>query len=218
MDRLRCFPLVMIALLLGVSPHVCAQDSQAAPPAPAGATTATATFAGGCFWCMEPPFDRLDGVISTTSGFTGGRRADAIYERVSSGRTGHVEAVQIVYDPRKIDYAKLLLVFWYNIDPVATKGQFCDVGDQYRSAIFYHDEQQRQLAEASRRELEASGRFTQPITTEIVTAKRFYPADDEHQDYYLRNPVRYKFYHYRCGREQRLQEVWGKPASSPGAR
>jgi peptide-methionine (S)-S-oxide reductase len=165
-----------------------------------------ATFAGGCFWCMEPPFDSLPGVVATTSGYTGGRTANPTYEQVSAGTTGHAEVVQVRYDPKKISYEKLLEVFWRNVDPLTANRQFCDAGAQYRSAIFYHDEAQRRLAEASKRALDA--RFEQPIVTEIVKAAKFYPAEDYHQDYYKKNPVRYKVYRWNCGRDQRLKAVW----------
>ncbi|MBU1263806.1 MAG: peptide-methionine (S)-S-oxide reductase MsrA [Gammaproteobacteria bacterium] len=179
----------------------------------ADAALAKATFAGGCFWCMEPPYDKLDGVVSTTSGYIGGRTQNPTYEAVSAGGTGHAEAVEIVYDPAKVSYAKLLDVFWRNIDPTVRNRQFCDVGDQYRSAIFYHDAEQKRLAEASKAALAKSKPFPQPIVTEIVPAGVFTAAEAYHQDYYLKNPVRYKFYRYRCGRDQRLEELWGKPAS-----
>jgi peptide-methionine (S)-S-oxide reductase len=175
---------------------------------------ATATFAGGCFWCMEPPFDELDGVISTTSGYTGGSKQNPTYEEVSSGTTGHTEAVQVVYDPKRISYERLLEVFWRNIDPVTPNAQFCDHGTQYRSGIFYHDEAQRRLAEESKRALESSGRFKAPIVTEIVAAGSFYPAEEYHQDYYKKNPIRYKFYRASCGRDRRLAELWGDPTAS----
>jgi peptide-methionine (S)-S-oxide reductase len=175
---------------------------------------ATATFAGGCFWCMEPPYDKLDGVISTTSGYTGGRKKNPTYEEVSGGTTGHAEAVQVAYDPTKVSYEKLLEVFWQNIDPYTPNAQFCDHGSQYRSAIFYHDEEQKRAAEASKQKLEKSGRITQPIVTEIVPAGEFYPAEDYHQDYYQNNPVRYKYYRYRCGRDEALEKIWGKAEGS----
>ncbi len=178
---------------------------------PATATeTALATFAGGCFWCMEPPFDKLPGVISTVSGYIGGDKKQPTYEEVSGGGTGHAEAVQITYDPAKISYQKLLDVFWHNIDPTTANAQFCDKGDQYRSAIFYHDAAQKQLAERSKQTLQKSRRFTSPIVTEISVSTTFYPAEDYHQDYYLKNPVRYKFYRYRCGRDEVLQTLWGE--------
>ena len=174
---------------------------------------ATATFAGGCFWCMEPPYDKLDGVVSTTSGYIGGRKKNPTYEEVSEGTTGHAEAVQVAYDPTKVSYEKLLEVFWQNIDPFTPNAQFCDHGSQYRSAIFYHDEEQKRAAEASKQKLEKSGRFTQPIVTEIVAASEFYPAEDYHQDYYLKNPVKYQYYRWGCGRDARLEALWGKPTS-----
>lgn len=168
-----------------------------------------ATFAGGCFWCMVHPFDQLQGVISVTSGYTGGHKDKPTYEEVSGGKTGHAESVQVVYDPEKIDYSKLLDVFWHNIDPTTPNRQFCDVGNQYRSAIFYHSEEQKRLAEESKKALEESGRFKTPIVTEIVPASQFWPAEEYHQNYYSKNPIRYKFYRYNCGRDQRLREIWG---------
>ena len=174
---------------------------------------AKATFAGGCFWCMEPPFDKLAGVISVTAGYTGGHKTQPTYQEVSAGRTGHTEAVEIVYDPAQMSYAKLLEVFWRNIDPTTPNGQFCDHGTQYRSAIFYHDEMQQRLAEASKQTLEASKPFTAPIVTEITPASQFYPAEEYHQHYYQKNPLRYKVYRYGCGRDQRLHELWGDPKS-----
>jgi peptide-methionine (S)-S-oxide reductase len=168
---------------------------------------ARATFAGGCFWCMEPPFDKLDGVVSTTSGYTGGRTANPTYEQVSAGTTGHTEAVEIVYDPRKVTYAQLLEVFWRNIDPLTADAQFCDVGSQYRSGIFVHDETQRRLAEESKRAV--AQRLQKPVVTEIAAVSKFWPAEEYHQDYYKKNPVRYKFYRASCGRDQRLEAIWG---------
>jgi peptide-methionine (S)-S-oxide reductase len=174
----------------------------------ANTRTETATFAGGCFWCMEPPFDEIDGVISTTSGYTGGETKNPTYEQVSAGSTGHAEAVRIVYDPAKVSYAALLDVFWKNIDPLARDRQFCDSGKQYRSAIFYHDTTQKKLAEISRQALEKARGWK--ITTEIIPAGPFYPAEAYHQDYYRKNPLRYKFYRNGCGRDQRLRELWGE--------
>jgi peptide-methionine (S)-S-oxide reductase len=162
---------------------------------------------------MEPPFDELPGVISTTSGYTGGRTKNPTYEQVSSGGTGHTEAVEVVYDSSKITYARLLDVFWKNIDPITPNRQFCDIGTQYRSGIYYHNDEQKQLAEASKKALENSDRFKQPIVTEIVAASAFYPAEEYHQDYYKKNPIRFKFYKYRCGRDQRLEELWGTSSS-----
>ncbi len=175
----------------------------------AGGEPAKATFAGGCFWCMEPPFASLPGVISVTSGYTGGHKANPTYEEVSAGGTGHAEAVEIVYDPAQIGYAQLLEIFWHNIDPLDAGGQFCDRGQQYRPAIFYHGDEQKRLAEESRQALEQSGRFQQPVVVAIEPASTFYPAEDYHQDYYRKNPVRYKFYRYSCGRDQRLETLWG---------
>jgi len=169
---------------------------------------AAATFAGGCFWCMEHPFDELEGVISTTSGYAGGHKLDPSYEQVTTGTTGHAEVVQVLYDPTLVGYERLLEVFWRNIDPLDARGQFCDRGNQYRSAIFYHDDEQRELAEASKRALEHSGVLPGKIVTELVEASAFYPAEDYHQDYYQRNPVRYNFYRFGCGRDKRLEELW----------
>lgn len=180
------------------------------PTAPQDAINpAKATFAGGCFWCMEPPFDKLEGVISTTSGYTGGDQQNPTYQQVSAGGTGHTEAVEILYDPEKISYAELLDVFWRNIDPLTADRQFCDVGNQYRTGIFFHNDEQKRLAEQSKQALTASNRFAKPIVTEILPAREFYPAEDYHQDYYQKNPLRYKFYRYQCGRDQRLEELWG---------
>ncbi|HUJ68634.1 MAG TPA: peptide-methionine (S)-S-oxide reductase MsrA [Syntrophorhabdales bacterium] len=175
---------------------------------------ATATFAGGCFWCMEPAFDKLNGVVSVLPGYTGGSKKDPTYEEVSSGSTGHAESVQIIYDPSKISYSDLLTVFWHNIDPTVQDRQFCDVGNQYRSAIFCHDEEQKRLAEASKKALEESKRFKGPIYTEIVPASTFYPAEEYHRQYYKKNPVRYKFYRWNCGRDARLKELWGESAGA----
>jgi peptide-methionine (S)-S-oxide reductase len=169
-----------------------------------------ATFAGGCFWCMEPPFDKLDGVLSTTSGYTDGHRKNPSYEEVSAGGTGHTEAIQIEYDPTKISYAQLLEVFWKNIDPTTRDSQFCDHGSQYRSGIYYHNASQRAAAEASLKALQQNKPFEAAIVTELDAASTFYPAEDYHQDYYLKNPIRYKYYRYRCGRDQRLEQLWGE--------
>ncbi len=177
--------------------------------------TARAVFAGGCFWCMEPPFDALDGVISTTSGYMGGQTRNPTYNEVSAGKTGHAEVVEIAYNPRKITYAQLLEVFWRNIDPLTANAQFCDVGSQYRSAIFVHDETERRLAEESKRAV--AERLRKPIVTEIVAASEFWPAEDYHQDYYRKNPIRYKIYRTACGRDRRLEEVWG-PAAKDAAK
>ncbi|MBN2320780.1 MAG: peptide-methionine (S)-S-oxide reductase MsrA [Acidobacteria bacterium] len=178
----------------------------------ASAEQKTATFAGGCFWCMEAPFEKLDGVVSVTSGYAGGHKENPTYEEVSSGGTGHIESIRVVYDPARISYSRLLEVFWHNIDPMARHGQFCDAGEQYRSAIFSHDDEQRRMAESSRAALEASGRFKQAIATEIMEAGAFWPAEEYHQDYYKKNSIRYRFYRWNCGRDKRLEELWGKEA------
>ncbi len=171
-----------------------------------------ATFAGGCFWCMEHPFDELPGVVSVTSGYTGGNRKNPTYGEVSSGVTGHAEAVQIVYDPRKITYEKLLTVYWHNIDPTVKDRQFCDSGNQYRSAIFYHNEDQHRIAVQSKSALEKNKPFQKQIVTEITPAGEFYPAEEYHQHYYKKNPIRYNYYRTSCGRDHRLKELWGDKA------
>jgi peptide-methionine (S)-S-oxide reductase len=171
--------------------------------------TAVATFAGGCFWCMEPPFDKLDGVVSTTSGYIGGHKEHPNYKQVSAGNTGHTEAVQILVDPDRVSYEMLLQVFWRNIDPTTPDRQFCDRGSQYRTGIYYHGEEQRRLAEASKSSLEQNKPFKAPIVTELSPAGTFYPAENYHQDYYEKNPLRYELYRFSCGRDQRLDELWG---------
>ena len=183
-----------------------------ADQSPGSRTLEKATFAGGCFWCMEHPFDALTGVVSVTSGYTGGHKKDPTYEEVSAGGTGHAESVQIVYDPSKISYEKLLQVYWHNIDPTVEERQFCDSGHQYRSAIFYQNETQRQLALKSRDALEKDKPFKDPVVTEITQATEFYPAEEYHQHYYKKNPIRYKYYRGRCGRDARLKELWGNDA------
>ncbi|NYS60250.1 peptide-methionine (S)-S-oxide reductase MsrA [Vreelandella salicampi] len=176
-------------------------------------TSAQAIFAGGCFWCMEPPYDRQPGVSATLSGYIGGELDNPTYEEITDGDTGHAEAVKIEYDPEQISYEQLLTIFWRNIDPFAEGRQFCDVGNQYRSAIFYDNDEQRELAEASKAEME--DRFGRDIATEIVSADTFWPAEEYHQNYYEKNPVRYKFYRFSCGRDGRLEEVWGEEAGGP---
>ena len=171
-----------------------------------------ATFAGGCFWCMEHPFDELPGVVSVTPGYTGGHVKNPTYEQVSAGGTGHAESVQVLYDPAKIGYDKLLTRFWHNIDPTVKDRQFCDVGHQYRSAVFYHNEEQRRLALQSKQALEANKPFRDSIKTEIVAATEFYPAEEYHQHYYKKNPLRYSYYRLSCGRDHRLKELWGDQA------
>ena len=166
-----------------------------------------AFFAGGCLWCMEEVFEKVPGVTSVTSGYMGGRVENPSYEQVSGGGTGHAEAVEVSYDPQKVSYAKLLDAFWRNVDPVTANAQFCDHGSQYRAVIFYQTDAEKRLAEESKRTIEQSKRFAQSIVTELVMASRFYPAEDYHQDFYKKNPIRYKFYKYNCGRAQRLEEL-----------
>jgi peptide-methionine (S)-S-oxide reductase len=168
---------------------------------------AVATFAGGCFWCVESDFDKLPGVISTTSGYTGGRVANPDYEQVSSGGTGHAESVQVIYDPSKVTYAQLLAYFWHHIDPTVKDRQFCDYGHQYRTAIFVHNDEEKKLAEESKKKVAAE--LKKPIYTEIDKAGPFYPAEAYHQDFYKKNKVKYEFYRWNCGRDQRVKQIWG---------
>ncbi len=203
-------PLVWIASLAVAALTVVAQAAEkmaARPVVPPGA--AVATFAGGCFWCMEPPYDKLPGVFSTTSGYMGGKEKNPTYEEVSAGATGHTEVVQLVYDPKKVSYEKLLEVFWRNIDPTVKDRQFCDLGAQYRTAIFVADEAQRAGAEASKAKIEQTKPFKEPIVTPIVAAGEFWPAEEYHQDYYRKNPIRYNYYRTGCGRDARLKQLWG---------
>jgi peptide-methionine (S)-S-oxide reductase len=202
--------LTISALLLLFSGVSLAANAADQPPSPQA--TEKATFAGGCFWCMVPPFEKLTGVISVTSGYTGGKTKNPRYEEVSAGGTGHAESVEITYDPKKVSYGQLLQVFWHNIDPIAVNRQFCDSGNQYRSAIFYHNESQKNLALTSKETLVKSKRFSDPIATEITPASTFYPAEEYHQGYYRKNPIRYKYYRYSCGRDKRLKELWGSEA------
>jgi peptide-methionine (S)-S-oxide reductase len=197
---------ILLAVLLSLFTVPVLAQSAASAPVP---KTATATFAGGCFWCMEAPFDKLEGVLSTTSGYIGGKTANPTYEQVSAGTTGHTEAVQVVYDPTRVSYEKLLEVFWRNIDPTVKNRQFCDSGSQYRSGVFYHDAEQKRLADASRAALMKNKPFAGDIVTEITQASTFYPAEDYHQDYYKKNPVKYNFYRSGCGRDARLKQLWG---------
>ncbi len=202
---------LFLGITLAVLGFAAAQAQTQVAPGP-GPGQAVATFAGGCFWCMEPPFDKIKGVISTISGYIGGKVANPSYEQVSAGGTGHAEAVQVIYDPREVTYERLLDVFWHNVDPLAKDRQFCDAGNQYRTAIFVHDEAQRRAAEKSKEDLAASGKLKGTIQTQIVDAQAFYAAEDYHQDFYLKNPTKYKFYRWNCGRDQRLKELWGADA------
>ena len=192
--KIGIFLLAVSAVSLPRSAH-CAEKKQ------------TAVFAGGCFWCMERPFDELDGVFKTESGYTGGHVPNPTYEQVSSGSTGHTEAIRITYDPTRVSYKDLLRVFWKNVDPLDGGGQFCDRGSQYRSGIFTNGNEQHRAALASKEELERE--LGKKIVTEVTPADTFYPAEDYHQDYYTKNPVRYRFYRYGCGRDARLKELWG---------
>jgi peptide-methionine (S)-S-oxide reductase len=203
------FFLALAMIVLSGIAGAAETDPSASGAAPG---LAKAVFAGGCFWCEEAAFDSLPGVTAVVSGYTGGMKTNPTYEEVSAGGTGHAESVQVTFDPAKVTYQKLLEVFWHNVDPLTANAQFCDHGSQYRSAIFYLDETQKQLAEASKAALEKSGRFKQPIVTEITQASAFWPAEDYHQQYHLKNPLRYKYYRYGCGRDQRLEELWGPPA------
>jgi peptide-methionine (S)-S-oxide reductase len=203
----------MLRLIASIAFWVAASGTAFAQAPANPAPTATAVFAGGCFWCTEADFDKVPGVVSTTSGYIGGNTANPSYEQVSGGRTGHAEAVQVVYDPAKVTYEKLLDVFWRSIDPLVKDQQFCDRGDMYRSAIFYGSEQEKQLAESSKKMVEAKFK-PRAVFTQVVPSGPFYNAEEYHQDYYIKNPVRYKFYRYNCGRDQRLEELWGKNEKS----
>jgi peptide-methionine (S)-S-oxide reductase len=197
--------LIMAVLLIG------AWNLPSTSKAASEATLSKAYFAGGCFWCMEEAFEKIEGVLSATSGYMGGTVANPSYEDVSSGRTGHAESVEVVYDTAKVSYQKLLDAFWRNVDPITPNAQFCDHGSQYRSAIFFQTDEEKRASDTSKQAIEQSKRFTEPIVTQIVMASHFYSAEEYHQDFYKKNPVRYKFYKYSCGRAQRLEELWGKP-------
>lgn len=205
--------LVAVSVALAMAHSPGAADPDRTDPDAAAAKVATdqnaaaATFAGGCFWCVEEAFDEVRGVGSTTSGYTGGRVPDPSYEQVSGGGTGHLESVQVIYDPSVVSYERLLEVFWRNIDPTDGGGQFCDRGDSYRSAIFYRNEEQKRLAEASKRDIERARDFD--VVTPILPAQTFYSAEEYHQNYHRKNPLRYKFYKWNCGRAQRLERLWG---------
>jgi peptide-methionine (S)-S-oxide reductase len=202
MRRSNTYPLRVAVLLATMAVLATAANAE-------DGGTAYATFAGGCFWCIEADFEKVEGVISVTSGYTGGTVPNPTYKQVSAGTTGHTEAVRVIYDPDIVSYEELLAVFWRNIDPTVSDRQFCDVGRQYRSGIFYHDESQRKAAEESLSELEETKPFADPIVTEITAATHFYPAETYHQDYYKKNPLRYSFYRKSCGRDRRLAELWG---------
>lgn len=200
----------MAFTILVACERIDAQNTTTSDNQSTKSTMGIATFAGGCFWCTEADFDKLPGVISTTSGYIAGTVTNPTYKQVSSGTTGHIEAVQVRFDPAKTNFARLLAAYWPTIDPLTLNRQFCDGGPQYRSAIFYHNSDQKKKIEASKAELVASRRFSQPIVTEILPATTFYPAEEYHQNYYVKNPIRYAFYRSGCGRDGRLEEVWGK--------
>ncbi len=198
---LRSLIIALAAAVLALATPAAAQQLE------------TATFASGCFWCTESDFDKVDGVVETTSGYLGGKTENPTYKDVSAGGTGHAEGVQLKYDPSKVTYQQLLDVYWRNVDPFDKDGQFCDRGDQYRPAIFYHNEEQKRLAEESKAALEKSGRFKDPILVEITPASKFTAAESYHQDYAKRNPVQYIIYRHGCGRDARLSAIWGKAAT-----
>ena len=212
MRHRRAFLAALLAAAAMVAFRAGALDAARTASAPPAGPLARATFAGGCFWCMEPPFDKLDGVVSTTSGYTGGSVPRPTYEQVSAGRTGHAEVVQVLYDPARVSYDTLLKVYWRNVDPFDARGQFCDKGSPYRAAIFVHDEEQRRLAEESLRAVQA--RFEEKVVVPVVPAAEFYAAEDYHQDYYQKNPARYRLYRFGCGRDGRLKQVWGPEAGA----
>ena len=196
----------MPRLVLGLIAALVFAGAASAQNAPLPPDRAVATFAGGCFWCVESDFDHVPGVLSTTSGYTGGKVANPTYEQVSAGGTGHAESVEVAYDPRKVSYVQLLDYFWHHIDPTVKDQQFCDHGNQYRTAIFVHSDEERKLAEDSKKKVEAE--LKKPIYTEIDQAGPFYKAEDYHQDFYLKNPTKYKFYRWNCGRDQRIEQIW----------
>ena len=206
MRRQAALSALTVAMFL-----IGAWNIQSISQAAADAAIGKAYFAGGCFWCMEEAFEKVEGVLSATSGYMGGMVVNPSYEEVSAGRTGHAESVEVVYDPAKVSYQKLLDAFWGNIDPITPNAQFCDHGSQYRSAIFFQTDEEKRASDTSKQAIEQSKRFTEPIVTQIVMASQFYTAEEYHQDFYKKNPIRYKFYKYSCGRAQRLEELWGKP-------
>ena len=210
--RLLASSILVLGGLLAACEPMAAQapQPQAKTATPMVDNPGVAIFAGGCFWCTESDFDKVPGVIDTTSGYIGGHVDNPTYEQVSAGTSGHIEAVRVRFDPSKTSYAQLLEAFWPTIDPITANAQFCDRGPQYRSAIFYSNAEEQQLAEASKATLEQSGRLPAPVVTEILAASTFYPAEDYHQDYYQRNPLRYNYYRNGCGRDQRLEKLWGK--------
>ncbi|QDZ23404.1 peptide methionine sulfoxide reductase MsrA [Chloropicon primus] len=213
--RSSLFGALLLSLPLGLGSWVQEAQAQEALPPPRDGLE-VATFAGGCFWCMEPPFDKTEGVLETTSGYTGGEEPSPSYRQVSAGVTGHAESLQVLYDPKKVSYEELLQVYWHQIDPTVKNRQFCDSGKQYRSAIFYHNEAQKEAAIASFERYRDSDVFkTRKLYTEIKPAKAFWPAEDYHQDYYKKKPILYKYYRFNCGRDQYLQSIWGDAVPPP---
>ena len=206
MSRQAALSALTVAIFL-----IGAWNLQSTSQAAADSTVSKAYFAGGCFWCMEEAFEKVEGVLSATSGYMGGKVANPSYEEVSAGRTGHAESVEVVYAPAKVSYQKLLDAFWRNVDPITPNAQFCDHGSQYRSAVFVQTDEEKRAADTSKQVIEQSKRFTELIVTQIVLAPPFYPAEEYHQDFYKKNPIRYKLYKYNCGRAKRLEELWGKP-------
>jgi peptide-methionine (S)-S-oxide reductase len=206
MRRRTALSILTLAIFL-----IGAWNVQSTSQAAAAANPGKAYFAGGCFWSMELAFEKVEGVLFVTSGFMGGTVANPSYEAVSAGRTGHAESVEVIYDPTKVSYQKLLDAYWHNIDPVTPNAQFCDYGNEYRTAIFFQTDEEKRLSEASKLAIEQSKRFKEPIVTQIVMASQFYPAEEYHQDFYKKNPVRYKYYQYNCGRAKRLEQLWGNP-------
>ena len=196
-------------LLAGITMAVC-HFASAQQPTAGSVSVAKAYFAGGCFWCMEEAFEKVDGVLEVVSGYMGGTVKNPTYEQVSAGQTGHAESVEVRYDRAKVSYIQLLEAFWRNVDPVTPDAQFCDHGNQYRAAIFYQSDEEKRVAEESKRAIEQSKRFSTPIVTQLTAASEFYPAEEYHQDFYKKNPIRYKYYKFTCGRAQRLESLWGK--------
>lgn len=202
----------LAALAFLISPVFAEDEARSPAPKPAEGQS-VATFAGGCFWCVEADFDKVDGVIATTSGFMGGKTPNPTYKQVTYGNTGHLEVVQVIFDPKKVSYQRLVDYFWKHVDPYDAGGQFCDRGESYKTAIFAHDADQKQTAEAAKQKLAVSGPLKEPVATEIRDAGPFTPAEDYHQDYYKKNPLRYAYYRHGCGRDARVEQIWGKKAT-----
>jgi peptide methionine sulfoxide reductase msrA/msrB len=215
MRNMLIIAIALLFILVGCQRASSAQQGEGNQMSKDESTFKVATFAGGCFWCTESDFEKVPGVVKVISGYTGGHKENPTYEEVSSGSTGHVEAIQVYYDPTKVTYTELLDYFWRRIDPTDSGGQFVDRGSQYRSVIFYHDEEQKKLAEKSKEDLSKSGKFDKPIVTEILKFTKFYPAEEYHQDYYKKNPIRYRYYRFASGRDQFLKKEWGDDTGIP---